>query len=275
VIQPFLASGPDTPALRVGVIGHGAIGRPVVEALRGHDLPGATLSGVLTRSPGAVNEQLPDIGALVAASDLIVEAAGHQALHDHAAVVLEAGADLLVVSTGALADPALRHRLAGTGPGRLWVCPGAIGGVDLLRAVSRAEPGLSVRLTSTKLPTSLIRPWMDDDQVTRLRSLRTGQLVVFEGRAEEAARSFPTNANVAATLALATGNWDTVEVRLIADATATATRHQIDFAGDIGQYHLDISNHPSPDNAASSGLVAHALLRAIADRTAGAAFLFA
>jgi aspartate dehydrogenase len=269
VLRPETPPTPPAVALRVGLIGHGAIGRRVADELRRGAVAGAQLTGVLTRTASRAPEAVPDIAALIAASDLVVEAAGHGALQMWGAPVLDAGIDLLVVSTGALADPDTSARLRAAGTGRLLICPGAIGGLDLLRSVRRSGPGVTVRLTSTKRPAALLQPWMPAEQIRGLRRLRPGDPpeVLHDGSAVDAASRFPQNANVAATLALAADDWDAVTVRLVADAGVPATVHLIEIDGPSGSYRLEFRNHPSPDNPSSSGLVAFSVIRSISDLT--------
>ncbi|MBD2898117.1 L-aspartate dehydrogenase [Actinomadura sp. RB99] len=264
--------------LRVGLLGHGAIGSNVAEALRRGVVPGAVLGGVLTRgrtaSPAAVRD-LPD---LLASADVVVEAAGQRALREHGPAVLAAGRDLLAVSVGALADEAFFRELtrpAGAArSGRLLICPGALGGLDVVRAAALAGPLASVRLTSSKAPASLVQPWMDEETAERLRSLRPGDdpVTVFDGDAREAAARFPRNANVAATLALAAGDRAAVRVRLVAAPDTRLTRHVVEFTGPLGEYRFELANLPDPGNPATSGLVAPAVLRSLADLVPGVAW---
>ncbi|WP_307801126.1 aspartate dehydrogenase domain-containing protein [Actinomadura violacea] len=264
--------------LRVGVLGHGAIGANVAGALCKGAVPGAALGGVLTRgADGAVPASVPDMRGLLASADVVVEAAGGPALREHGPAVLAAGRDLLAVSVGALADEDLFReltRLTAAGSGRLLVCPGALGGLDALRAAALAGPLTRVRLTSSKAPASLVQPWMDEPAANRLRSLRPGDppVTVFDGDAREAAVRFPRNANVAATVALAAGDWASVRVRLLADPDTPLTRHVVEFAGPVGEYRFELGNLPDPANPATSGLVAHAVLRSLADLVPGAAW---
>jgi aspartate dehydrogenase len=254
--------------LRVGLLGYGAIGRPVAQALRAGAIPDAELVAVSTSS-GAGCPEATDVAGLITRSDLVVEAAGHQAARSYASQVLEAGVDLVLVSVGVMADEKLRHALCASGPGRLIITSGAIGGLDLLRSVRRAGP-VSVQLVSTKRPTSLVQPWMDPEQAEALRDAIPGDapMVVFDGSASEAARRFPANAKVAATLALAVGEWDAVRVRLIADPAASTTHHDVSVTAATGCYRLSIRNVPSPDNPATSQLVVDAVIRVVADWTA-------
>jgi aspartate dehydrogenase len=282
--------------LRVGLLGHGAIGSNVADALRRGVVPGAVLGGVLTRGRTAAPAAVRDLPDLLASADVVVEAAGQRALREHGPAVLAAGRDLLAVSVGALADEAFFRELtrpagaarpdraadaahsdrpAGAArSGRLLICPGALGGLDVVRAAALAGPLASVRLTSSKAPASLVQPWMDERTAERLRSLRPGDdpVTVFDGDAREAAARFPRNANVAATLALAAGDRTTVRVRLVAAPDARLTRHVVEFTGQLGEYRFELANLPDPGNPATSGLVAPAVLRSLADLVPGVAW---
>lgn len=247
--------------LRVGVLGHGAIGRVVATALAEGEVLGAELAGVVSHSAvdGLPTSTLPE---LTRSSDLIVEAAGQQALREHAHEVLSAGVDLLVVSVGALADAELADALSADGPGRLFYTTGAIGGLDLLSAARRQAPFAHVRLTTTKKPATLAQPWMDEATLQRLRTA-TAPFDVYRGTAREVPAKFPKSTNVAACLALAAGTWD-VEVVVCADPNTVLTSHVIDAEGPYGRYHFEICNAPDEQNPATSKVVPHAVLRTIA-----------
>jgi aspartate dehydrogenase len=267
-----MLQGPH-PVLRVGVIGFGAIGSAVARHLRCGDIAGAALAGVLRRRTPAEPGFAPDLDTLLADADVIVEAAGQDALREHGAAVLGAGRDLVVVSAGALADDSLFAALTAPGRasrGRLHVSQGALGGLDVVRAAALSGPLTAVQLTSTKKPISLIQPWMGAELASRLRSLREtdSPVTVYDGPARQAAELFPRNANVAATLALAAGNWSAVRARLIADPTTPASRHVVEFTAQVGEYRFDLGNHPDPDNPATSRLVAYSVLRVLADLSA-------
>merc|ERR1712046_83098 len=55
--------------------------------------------------------------------------------------------------------------------------------------------------------------------------------VIFEGVAREAAAKFPKNANISASLALATVGLDRLSVRLVADPTISGPMQKISFKG--------------------------------------------
>ncbi|MPY99419.1 MAG: aspartate dehydrogenase [Actinophytocola sp.] len=239
--------------MRVGVIGTGTIGGPLIEALRRGEIAGAQLAGVLTRHGTA--ESPTTLTDLLEQSDLIVEAAGQDAVAEHGPAIIVAGRDLLVVSVGALADEQLLADVSG-GPGRLYLCAGAIGGLDLLRAATASSALTTVRLTTRKHPRSLpagVRESAEPDTST----------VVFDGTAREAASRYPENLNVAATLALATVGMDQTFVTLISDPHAQKTTHVVEASGDIGTYRFEISSRPSPEHPATSAVVPLAVTRAV------------
>lgn len=89
-------------------------------------------------------------------------------------------------------------------------------------------------------------------------------MTVFEGTVHDAIEQFPASLNVAVALAAATGLWERTTVRFIADPGAALTHHEIAASGAAGEYRFSIQNAPEPDNPASSGVVADAVLIGIA-----------
>ena len=248
---------------RVSVIGAGAIGRPVIDALAAGALDGAELVGVVNNVPtsGLPVPQLRLADALEA-SDVVVECAGQPVVARHGLEILAAGKDLLVTSVGALADPELAARLRAAGPGRMVLTSGAIGGIDLLVSAAAYGPIHTASVTTSKLPAALLQPWMDDATQERIRTT-TEPVEVFAGNAAEAARFFPRSLNVAAAVGLAVGDMELVKVRLVADPDAPLTSHVIEATGESGSYRFEIRNRPSPDNPRTSGVVPHAVLRSL------------
>lgn len=257
---------PLTP-LRVGVLGFGAIGRVVAGTLAAGAVPGAVLSGVATRSTPVETVAHLDLDDLLAASDLIVEAAGQPAVRTLAEPILASGADLLLVSVGALADAQLRGRLRSVRPGRLFYSTGAVGGLDLLAAAGTAAAFTQVRLTTTKQPGPLVQPWMDDATVEALRTA-TAPLELYRGPAHDVAQRFPASTNVAAAVALACDDWD-LEVVVRADPDAPRTRHVIEADGPFGTYRFEVGNVPDTANPATSKVVPQAVLRGVATLAGG------
>lgn len=246
----------------VTLIGGGAIGGTVAAALAGGAVPGARHVATITRDGACTPEDRPlPPDEAIAAADLVVEAAGPDALRRWGPTVVAAGRDLLVLSVGALAADGLVAELR-SGPGRVAVSSGAIGGLDLIRAAAQAGAVRSVRLTTVK-PASALGLAPDG-------AGEPGPVELYTGPARDAVAAHPRSLNIAATLALACGSWDAVQVRLVADPAATANVHTVEVDGEAGTYCIVARNHPSPATPTTSAVTAAAVLRAIADRTAPA-----
>lgn len=250
--------------MRVSVLGAGAIGGIVARAIQAGQVHGVSLVGVSHRDP-VDPPDLPVIDevAAIGGSDLVVECAGHRALFETATAVVCSGTALLVTSVGALADTELLQALSG-GPGRVHLTTGAIGGLDLLRSASRMGGLRTVRITTTKKPSSLVQPWMDEAEARSVVATTT-PLVVREDGAREIALAFPKSANVAAAVALAVGNWGLVRAAVVADPATARTVHRIEAEGLAGRYCFEIENLPSIDTPTTSAVVPYAVLSAIAD----------
>jgi aspartate dehydrogenase len=253
----------DRPRRKVGVIGAGAIGTAVIEVLARGGVEGAELACVVNLRP-VPGLEVPQVSVpeAIRTCDVIVECAGQVVVSQYAVKILEAGVDLLVSSVGAFADEVLLRRALEAGPGRLLFSSGAVGGVDLLASAAVEAPLDRVKVTSTKLPGSLLQPWMDDETQDRIRTT-TEPVEIFHGPAHEAARLFPRSLNVAATVAFAVNSFDLVEVSLVADPAAELTTHVIEAEGPTGAYRFEIANRPSPANPRTSGVVPHAVLRSL------------
>jgi aspartate dehydrogenase len=257
----------------IALIGHGAIGRYVRGRLAGEGH--ARVSAIVMRPArvAAVQAEIGDGVAVVGAIGdlpepypaLMVEVAGHAGLAEHGVAALGLGLDLLVVSVGALADPALMERLqaaAAAGGAKILIAPGAIGGIDALAAAR--EGGLAqVRYTSRKPPGA----WKGSpaEDVADLDTLAEAT-ELYAGPADEAARLYPKNANVAATIALAGLGFADTTVRLIADPDAGGNIHLIEAEGGFGAMTVEMRGKPLPDNPKTSSLTAFSVLRAIRNR---------
>jgi aspartate dehydrogenase len=254
----------------VGLIGYGGIARDVVAALR-EARPSVKIVAALCR-PGraeAARAMLGDIdiveslSALLARGPTVVaEVAGQQAVAEHGPDVLRRGVDLMVISIGALAEPALLDRLraaARDGNSRIVLPAGAIGGLDAIAAM-RVGGLHAVRYRSRKPPAA----WRGSpaEQVADLDRL-TGRTVLYRGSAGEAALRYPQNANVAAAVALAGLGFDQTEVELVADPDAPGNVHEIEAEGIAGRFAIALQGKPSRSNPKTSALAALSVARAL------------
>ena len=250
--------------MKLALIGNGAIAKLVAQfcAERGgkYSVVGALGLASDTTSVGAhpVVYSLPEL--LAFKPELVVECAGHSAVKAYGAAVLKAGIDLIVVSTGSLADQALWDEIsaaAEASSAQLKLPAGALPGVDSLAAGKLA--GIDrVELKSSKPP----KAWAGT-QAEKSHDLAkiTVPTVIFSGTARQAALAFPKNANVAATAALAGIGFEKTRVTLIADPSVTQNVHRLEADGMFGSLRLEIHANPSPDNPKTSHMAALSIMR--------------
>lgn len=255
----------------VALIGLGAIGRAIVE--RAAALPGVCITDVVVseRSLEAsrrwlagraqVHTQLP------AHCRLALECAGHGAIAQHVLPALARGTECAMLSVGALSEPGLPEQLeqaAAQGRTQVHLLAGAIGGIDAIAAARLA--GLdSVTYIGRKPPSG----WRGSpaEQVLDLNALQA-PTVFLQASAREAARLYPKNANVAATVSLAGLGLDATQVRLVADPTVTENIHEVELRGAFGEMRLSMRGKPLPDNPKTSALTVLSALRFLRNRAA-------
>ena len=270
-------------SLRIGLLGHGAIGSAVAAGLEAGKVEGAELVAVLDPWAPHLSLGVGSLEELLAVSNVVVEAAGHDALREYGSKVREAGLDLLVVSVGALAEEGLYQDLLSAGSknagsenaehkvGKLYVTTGAIGGLDTIGAAALAGAITRVEITSRKPAANLLQPWMDEslqdellagDTHTAVRD-EAREIIAFSGPAREACRLFPQSANVCATLSLATVGFDETHVTMVGDPARKLVRHEIRVEAESGVYEFAFENITSPSNPKTSAIVPYAVLRGL------------
>lgn len=255
----------------IALIGCGSIGRTVLKELPRQFGDRVRVAAVLVRRLDILADA-PELSArsalvtspeemLQRAPDLVIECASHQAVRQYGCAVLAAGRDLMIVSTGVLADERLHQELTQTAAksdARLHLVAGAVGAVDVLDAMRRS--GLSsVHYSGTKPPAawrgSAAEQAIDLSRVTEATRF-------FHGTAREAAAMYPKNANVAATVAIAGIGFDRTEVSLLADPGCAANQHVFEATGACGSIRFAIQAAPS-GNVRSSAIVGHSVCHAI------------
>src|SRR4030043_1299263 len=233
----------------VGLIGCGAIGTLIAEAMErklvvcdelilyDRDETKDEKRKSSLRFPAIIVASLEEMLRLK--PKVIVEAASQQAAREYVERVASEGIDLIVMSTGALLDLNVQSS-------KVHVPSGAIGGLDALSSAALA--GIDeVVLTSRKNPRAL--------------DLNNKEpKVVYEGTAEEAARLYPREMNVAATLAL-TVKPAKVKVQVVSDPAVQRNTHEFQVKGRFGEMFLRFANDPHPENPRTSALAAWSAIK--------------
>lgn len=259
-------------ALRVALVGWGAIARRFAELLLARNEGRVVLCGVCLASDRAEADlpagvpRIADAQQLAAACpDVVVEAAGREAVSQWGEAALTHSDAFIVASTSAFADDALLERLTRIARDRasqLVIPPGAIGGVDALAAASA--------LALADVAHTIVKPaaaWRGTEAETLLDLDALEEATTFfSGSAREAAARFPQNANVTVITALAGLGLDATRVALVADPGATRNRHVIHARGEFGVLDVAIEARPLPSNPKSSEMTALGLVRLVENR---------
>lgn len=261
--------------LHVSMVGCGAIGRGVLELLKAD--PDVAFDvvivpeGQMADARDALSALAPNVRVATRLADgeqrpdLLVECAGHQALEEHIIPALERGIPCMVVSVGALSEPGLVERLeaaARRGNTQVQLLSGAIGAIDALAAARVG--GLDEVIYTGRKPA---RAWTGTPaaELFDLDAL-TEATVIFEGTARDAARLYPKNANVAATVSLAGLGLDRTSVRLLADPNAVENVHHVEARGAFGGFELTMRGKPLAANPKTSALTVFSVVRALGNR---------
>ena len=234
---------------KVGIIGCGAIGTLIAKAVEQrmiacdeliiYDFDGKKSEALKSslRFPVTTVASLDEMLALKPKA--IVEAASQQAVREYMDRIVSAGVDLIVMSTGALLSLKVQSS-------KVHVPSGAIGGLDALSGAALA--GIEeVVLTSRKNPRALD---LNNKEAK----------VVYEGDAAEAARLYPREMNVAATLAL-TVKPAKVRVRVVSDPAVQRNTHEFKVQWRFGEMFLRFANDPHPENPRTSALAAWSAIK--------------
>jgi aspartate dehydrogenase len=261
---------------RIGLIGYGAIGRSIVDALAEESSPGVTLTAICVRERQRADAtQGAPLGTLVTTSieellatkpDLVVEAAGHSAVIEGGTRVLERGCDFCILSTGALAQHDVYeelHAAARRGGSQIVIPPGALAGFDGLLSLRQA--GLTeVTYTSTKPPIAwrgtMAEKYCDLDSIVE-------PFEFLAGSAREIALTFPKNANLAAAVAFAGIGLDRTRVRLVADPRVRSNIGRIEAASRRGRLDVVMESEGSSDNPKTSEITGYSILGVLANRS--------
>jgi len=248
--------------LRVGVAGLGAIGMAVArrldDGILGLRLSAASAGDLMrARDRVAAFSSAPTIVAsedLGDLADVVIECAPAAVFRTIAEPAINAGRIFVPVSVGALLSNPDLIDAAKTNAARIFVPPGALIGLDSVRAAAEGEI-TSVRMVTRKPPASLAgAPHLERNQI-RIDGLEA-PLKVFDGTAREGAIGFPANVNVAAALSLAGIGPDRTLLEVWADPNVERNTHHIEVEADSARFSMTIENLPSEENPRTGRITA-------------------
>ena len=186
---------------KLGIAGVGAIGSAVGRALN-NGIDGFVLEAISDPDPKG-DFGVPNVGFDVLAEmcDLVVECLPAEIVPQLAEKVFAANKDIIFISSAALLIYPQIVNLHKKSESLAHLPSGALCGLDGVKAMK--EMGIeSATILSTKKPTGFIgAPHIVQNNIDLL-SINENELL-FEGNALDAAKGFPANINVAATLSLA------------------------------------------------------------------------
>jgi aspartate dehydrogenase len=267
-----------TKAHKIAVIGFGAVADEIVRCLQFRDNLDA-LTGILVKRDRLDEMRRKAAGQfqifgtlddlLSTKPDIVIEAAGHAAARQYGANIVKTRTDLMISSVGVLTDDNFAGLIenACAGEAKVWIASGAVAGIDGLLA-SRSLSPRSVKYTSVKPP----KAWIGTPAESAVRAQAGQRLIFFSGSAREAASQYPQNANVAATVALASVGLDRTRVDLVSDPEAAGPLGIIEAVGDFGQLMVHILALASPNNPKTSAITGHSLVSAALDGMCFSAF---
>lgn len=260
--------------MRVGIIGGGTIARLFLEHIRRGDLGRARVVAIAGRNGSSRGRQLAKafripfvVGpkALLARKpDVVVEAASHDAVREYGEPVLRKNVALILLSSGALCDDALRGKLeraAGKSGALLSIPSGGIGGMDALKAACVAGVD-EVTISVTKPPAA----WKGIPYVEKLKVNLDGlrePRTLYDGSARGGVPLFPANVNIAAVLSMAGIGFDKTRLKVIADPALKYNTHYIDVRGKTGNFSIKLENVPAPENPKTAWLACYSALAAL------------
>ena len=280
--------------IKVGLIGHGAIGSVVANAVmnstHGLDKTRIKLIAILTKNPRSEETivNFSNNNILLTTNpedffstefDVCVEAAGQPAVREHGEQCLLSGRNFLCTSIGALTNNTLLQKLTNAainGNSQLQLASGAMPALDWMGA-SALESGSTVIATQTKPPESWKNARFKPNSTEQLEDVHdydsiTKPEIVFDGPAREAASYYPKNSNILAMLALTTSGLDNTNVRMVADPIDKSMRQCIEYNGSAGKIKLNVWGKKSPTNPKTSQVVPLAVIKALKNMSSPIAF---
>ncbi len=251
--------------LRIGIVGCGAIGSSLAQAIMSDFSNRATLVSCYDldlekayKLAGKFNNKklaVLNLDVLINKVDLVIEATKADSSFEIAQKTLSASKDIMVMSVGGIIQHFKELKvLAEEKNAKVFIPSGAICGIDGLKAASFGKIN-KVTLITKKPPKAFLgAPYLLEKKIS-LENIKD-DTVLYEGNALSAIKAFPANVNVAATLSIAGLGLENTFVRIIASPFITRNIHEIEIESEAGKITTRTENVAHPDNPKTSYLAA-------------------
>lgn len=248
------------PVKKLAIGGLGVIGSAVAAAVN-DGIPGLELCAVSGRDRAKMaaaiagfdpRPAIAPLAELASLADVVLESAVAEVYDEIARPAVEGGRILVTLSSGALLERVdLIERTKETGA-RIIVPSGGIVGLHALKAAAEGEIH-SVELITRKPPKSLAgAPYLVDRRID-LSGLSEPRKI-FDGTAGEAAKAFPANANVAASISLAGIGPARTRVEIWADPGIDQNRQELRVRSRAAEFTVELASYPMPGNPRTGSL---------------------
>lgn len=175
--------------------------------------------------------------------DYVAEAASVQSVKDYCEIILNGGANVVLLSIGALADAEFYARVRETAARnnrRVHIASGAVGGFDVLRTASLMSP-IKASILSQKAPASLTHSPLYREGLLEV----TERTQVFHGTPKEAIAILPGHVNVAVATALASAGPENTEMDIEVLPNFVGDEFKIKLEGEEVRTELNIYSRTS------------------------------
>ena len=237
---------------KLGIIGSGSLANIIADAYQKQFLEeyepvavmGRTKSKTLSLADRLDCRTVSSIDELLDAKpDIIAEAASVQAVSDSVLKIADSGVDFAVLSIGAFADSdfynQVKERFAENNA-RLYIPAGAIGGLDVMQAISLMG-NCSAEFLIRKGAEAYVGTKIFTEDMLHIKE----ETCIFSGTAAEAIKLLPTKVNVAVTTSLATVGADNLKTEIYAVPGTKDDDIQIKLEGEDASAYLQICSKPS------------------------------
>ena len=239
----------------VAIGGLGAIGSKVAKSLLKNKIPGLTLKYISVRNVEKAKKSLGKlfdkikvlpITELGKNADIIIECLPAELFREISYPTINAGATLIVLSSGALLKNNDLIQLAKKTKSKIIVPSGAILGLDAIKA-SKQSKIHSIKIITKKPPKSL-----EGAPILKIKKINIKNLSeaikIYEGNVNEAIKYFPANVNVAATISLAGIGPDKTKIEVWADPNINRNTQIVEVFSDCSNFKVFIESIPDEKN---------------------------